>query len=78
MPKKRSHPMPPLHESSQDYGGIEAGLSPRKTAVGIEQTFGAWSVHRSQSSTPHRFAGHGQMPGKRWGRVWFCRWTPPE
>ncbi len=27
MPKKRSHPMPPLHESSQDYGGIAAGLS---------------------------------------------------
>ncbi|GEM_PF-5749774 len=27
MPKKRSHPMPPLHEISQDYGGIEAGLS---------------------------------------------------
>lgn len=27
MPKKRSHPMPPPHKSSQDYGGSEAGLS---------------------------------------------------
>lgn len=27
MSKKRSHPMPPLHKVSQDYGGIEAGLS---------------------------------------------------
>ncbi len=27
MPKKRSRPMPPLHEISQNYGGIEAGLS---------------------------------------------------
>ena len=24
MSKKRSHPMQPLHEASQDYGGIEA------------------------------------------------------
>ena len=31
MPKKRSQPMPPLYEISQDYGGIEAGLSLHKT-----------------------------------------------
>lgn len=46
MPKKRSHPMPPLHEISQDYGGIEAGLSRLETAAHLAIRSATREAHR--------------------------------
>ena len=51
MPKKRSQPMPPLYEISQDYGGIEAGLSQFGTARRTPEVFAAWLIGQKQSST---------------------------